>query len=1052
MYIADLHIHSKYSRATSTEGDAPHLDLWARYKGIGLVGTGDFTHPVWRQELQEMLEPAEDGLYRLRDEFALPGEIAGQRLSPRFVLSGEISTIYKKDGQTRKVHHVILLPSLDAAEELSHRLEAIGNLHSDGRPILGLDSRDLAAITLDACPEAIFIPAHIWTPHFSLFGAFSCFSTLEECYGDMSPYIHALETGLSSDPPMNRRVSGLDGYTLVSNSDAHSPSKLGREANLLDCELSYPGLKHALETGEGFRGTIEFFPEEGKYHLDGHRNCDCCLEPEETRKLGGLCPVCGRKLTIGVLHRVEELADRTEPIPCAKPFESLIPLPELLGDCLGVSASSKKVQTAYFEMLKRFGSEFSILRELPVEIASKEVGFPFGEALRRLRAGEVHRVAGYDGEYGKITLFQPHELELLKGQTSLLELARPSTQTVRRPVVTPPKNDSAEKPIPQRQDTLNPEQQRAVQSKAAVIAVVAGPGTGKTKTLVERIAALIENEGVSPTEITAVTFTNRAAKEMKDRLQGRLNGREGLNRLTVGTFHAIAMALLPKKPIISREEARLVMEQLLMERGEKLSPSKALALISAWKNDQSSVGLPVGLGSAYQERVNAMGLRDLDDLLLETLAVEISGKAMFRYLLVDEYQDINAVQRRLVEHWSQHGKSLFVIGDPDQSIYGFRGADARCFAELLQRYPDGERITLKQNYRSAPSVVRCATAVIAHNEGGGRELCAKRAEGTKVRLALGEDPFSEGVFIAKEIARMTGGVDMLAARNERRDNGETRAFSEMAVLSRTHRQLEQIEYCLRHDDIPCVIAGREDFWEDGKVNGMLSFFRSLEEPSNTAATMEALRSLWKCPDALAQSAAETLRAQGPEIKPKKLRETLNEFQVLSPWLNAVDALLPALKKQKPRKLLEELMQQAEISGKAVDKLLEAAVFHRKMADFLQAILTGEEGDLRRRSGADVQSGAVQLMTLHAAKGLEFPVAFVAGVTKGELPLEREKAPTSVEEERRLFFVGVTRARDELVISCGGEPSVFVKELPKEVKTERVRSYRPAVKMEQLSLL
>ena len=225
------------------------------------------------------------------------------------MISGEISSIYKKDGRVRKVHSVILLPDFDSARRLSARLEAIGNLHSDGRPILGLDCRDLLEITLEACPQAMFIPAHIWTPHFSLFGAFSGFNTIEECFGDMSGEIHALETGLSSDPPMNWRVSQLDGYTLVSNSDAHSPQKLGREGNLLDTELSYPALKQAIETGEGFGGTLEFFPEEGKYHLDGHRNCGVVLSPAETEALGGRCPVCGKKLTIGVEHRVEELAD-----------------------------------------------------------------------------------------------------------------------------------------------------------------------------------------------------------------------------------------------------------------------------------------------------------------------------------------------------------------------------------------------------------------------------------------------------------------------------------------------------------------------------------------------------------------------------------------------------------------------------------------------------------------------------------------------------------------------------------------------------------------------
>ena len=284
MLIADLHIHSRFSRATSRECDAPHLDLWARRKGVDLLGTGDFTHPAWRKELSEALEPAGEGVFALKEALRLPCEVEGEA---RFVLSAEISSIYKKDGRTRKVHNVILMPSFEAAERLSVRLERVGNLHSDGRPILGLDCRDLLEMTLEACPEAVFIPAHIWTPHFSLLGAFSGFDSIEECFGDLSCHIRALETGLSSDPPMNWRVSALDGRTLVSNSDAHSPAKLAREANLLSCETSYPALRRAIETGEGFEGTIEFFPEEGKYHLDGHRACDVCLEPSETHAHGG---------------------------------------------------------------------------------------------------------------------------------------------------------------------------------------------------------------------------------------------------------------------------------------------------------------------------------------------------------------------------------------------------------------------------------------------------------------------------------------------------------------------------------------------------------------------------------------------------------------------------------------------------------------------------------------------------------------------------------------------------------------------------------------------
>ena len=367
MILADLHIHSRFSRATSRDGDAPHLDLWARYKGLGIVGTGDFTHPAWRAELREALVPAEEGLYRLREDLRLPAEVEAQE--PRFVVSGEISTIYKRGGRTRKVHHVLLLPGLDEAEALSQKLEAIGNLHSDGRPILGLDSHDLLEIVLETCPEAVYIPAHVWTPHFSLFGAFSGFDAVEECFGDLTPYVHALETGLSSDPPMNRRCSMLDRFQLVSNSDAHSPNKLGREANLLSCGRSYSALKRAIDTGEGLEGTVEFFPEEGKYHFDGHRACGCCLEPGRAIELDNLCPVCGKRVTIGVAHRVEVLADRPEGAAPAdsRPFESLLPLSELLADVLGASAASKRVQAAYFGLLKRLGPEFRILRECAPE-------------------------------------------------------------------------------------------------------------------------------------------------------------------------------------------------------------------------------------------------------------------------------------------------------------------------------------------------------------------------------------------------------------------------------------------------------------------------------------------------------------------------------------------------------------------------------------------------------------------------------------------------------------------------------------------------------------
>ena len=405
--IADLHIHSRFSMATSKEGTPENLDFWARKKGISLIGTGDFTHPVWREELKERLVSEGNGLYRLRDEYVkeesrkFPGE------GTRFVVSGEISSIYKKNGKTRKVHNVILLPGLEAADAMAQRLEKIGNIHSEGRPILGLDSHDLLEMMLDVCPEGILIPAHIWTPHFSVLGAKSGFDSVEECFEELAPYIHALETGLSSDPAMNWRISKLDRYQLVSNSDAHSPSKLGREANLLDIDCSYEGLYRAIQTGEGLEGTVEFFPEEGKYHFDGHRKCGVSLSPVEAERLGGICPVCGKKLTMGVDHRVEQLADRAEGFvkKDGKKYESLVPLPEVISTCMGYSAASKKVQGCFEQMIQTLGTEFDILRNVPSEDIKSCAGERIAEGIENVRTGNVKRIPGYDGEYGKIELF-----------------------------------------------------------------------------------------------------------------------------------------------------------------------------------------------------------------------------------------------------------------------------------------------------------------------------------------------------------------------------------------------------------------------------------------------------------------------------------------------------------------------------------------------------------------------------------------------------------------------------------------------------------------------
>ncbi|PJB35196.1 MAG: hypothetical protein CO107_11265 [Deltaproteobacteria bacterium CG_4_9_14_3_um_filter_51_14] len=407
-FLADLHIHSRYSRATSKGLSPETLFIWARKKGLTLLGTGDFTHPAWVGELKEKLREAEPGLYCLSPEIsdtlssAIPESCRGMT---RFILSGEISCIYKKDGKTRKVHHLLLMPGLQSLGRFNRRLERIGNLGSDGRPILGLDSRDLLEIMLESDPLSLLIPAHIWTPWFSVFGSKSGFDTLEECFGDLTAHIRAFETGLSSDPPMNRLLSGLDRLNLISNSDAHSATKLGREATVFGTSLSYAAVRNAITTGEGLEGTVEFFPEEGKYHLDGHRNCNIRYAPAQTAALGEKCPVCGRALTVGVLNRVMKLADRRTPL-IPKPFLSVIPLAEILSEIMNCGEGTRKVMDQYEKMLTEMGPELEILLYHPIESICSRLGPILAEAISRMRANRVIKEEGYDGKFGKIRLFE----------------------------------------------------------------------------------------------------------------------------------------------------------------------------------------------------------------------------------------------------------------------------------------------------------------------------------------------------------------------------------------------------------------------------------------------------------------------------------------------------------------------------------------------------------------------------------------------------------------------------------------------------------------------
>ncbi len=703
--VADLHIHSHFSRATSGNLTFEHLTRWAQLKGLQVVGTGDISHPGWLAEMREKLVAAEEGLFRLRDDLAA---LVGNDTPPacrgpvRFILSGEISNIYKRGDRTRKVHNVVFAPSFEAVEKLQARLERIGNIRADGRPILGLDSRDLLEIVLETDPACHLIPAHIWTPWFSLLGSKSGFDSVEECYADLTPHIFALETGLSSDPPMNWRVSALDRYALVSNSDAHSPEKLGREANLFDCELAYEALFGALKSkGDAFpqgpavaqerssneshsltakadrnasplQGTIEFFPEEGKYHFDGHRSCNVAWDPPTTRAHNGWCPVCGKEVTIGVMHRVEELADRpagSRPAS-ARPFVSLIPLPEVLGEVYGVGGSSKQVQAEYMKLLARLGPELAILREAPLADITAAGGERLAEAIGRMRRGEVVAQPGYDGEYGVIRVFAGAAAREAEGQMGLFGEAESGREEVweygrvgegerRREGVWEygrvgegegeKESRGAEAPVETLQPALAPahpvapgetaipvhagepeipahaprttqahdsasvsrllaglnEQQRAaVLCTDAPLVIVAGPGTGKTRTLTVRIAYLVQEKGVAPENILAITFTNKAAEEMRERLAGLLGGAVA-GRVTIKTFHAFGALLLrahaerlglSQNFTILAEEDRIALLRQACPELKAAEADAALAEISAAKD----LGLKGGPGLKSQ--------------------------------------------------------------------------------------------------------------------------------------------------------------------------------------------------------------------------------------------------------------------------------------------------------------------------------------------------------------------------------------------------------------------------------------------------------------------
>jgi uncharacterized protein (TIGR00375 family) len=1086
MFIADFHIHSKYSMATSKDCVPEALDYWAHRKGIGVIGTGDFTHRAWREELKEKLVATGEGLYTLKDEYCQRDDVAGVSTKPRFIVSGEISCIYKKNGRVRKVHNLIILPSLEIAELIARRLETIGNVHSDGRPILGLDSKDLLAIVLELCPEAIFIPAHIWTPHFSVYGAYSGFDDIKECFEDLTSFIYAVETGLSSDPPMNWRLSALDNYTLVSNSDAHSPEKLGREANIFHTGQTYQCIANALQNRntDEFHGTIEFFPEEGKYHYDGHRACKVCWQPADTRAAGGKCPVCGRRITKGVLHRVEALADREAGFvpPGAKPFESLVPLNEVIAASIGYTPGSKMVKNKYNDLIHNLGQEFFILREASLSDIELAAGPCVAEGVRRLRTGKVEIKPGFDGQYGIIKIMDKSEIDLFAGQMCLFPTASKypavagasgegkcsGKKSMGVQVCAEDINNQkgskdvviAAAGIPY---GLNEEQWEAVSSANRVIAVIAGPGTGKTKTLVSRIIYLIERYGVLPEQVTAVTFTNKAAQEMRTRLHKHFQNKRFVDKMSIGTFHSLCLQILRQYRgkdnviLIDEYNGNSLIEEIINDLGLKISPPDVKRELSLFKSggterNNKELQLPAAVYERYCAVLRDFGALDYDDILREALFEYRQNKAAnsaakgkenpFLYLLVDEFQDINEVQYQLVNEWGKESKGIFIIGDPDQSIYGFRGSNAHYFARFKADFPDIHEIRLNRNYRSTPEIISAAKSVMAVKTAGDAagSLNTIKQSGAKVRLVETKNKFSEALFIAKEINRQVGGIDMLATDSlaaTGREAPEQRGFSDFAILYRTNRQGDILEQCLTQEGIPYIVAGRDEFLSHKLVREAIAFFRFLLNPGDIA-------SLSACLNLGDISAGEKQKIMESYIAGKRsVSDLVKIIETIQPAPRHIgrSANFPALlqkykriiNEEKPGKVIAAWINDNGFAGmQCMELFLNMAIMYDKMSSLMHNLVLGRERDIVRSGSKVYCSDAVTLMTLHGAKGLEFPVVFIAGVDNGLIPFSNSKhRDIDPEEERRLFYVGMTRAEDELILLTSGCPSPFIAHLPAE---------------------
>jgi len=1065
-FIADFHIHSHYSIATSKKLIPEYLDYWARIKGINVIGTGDCFHPGWVNELKEKLEVAPSGLYRLKkgyqlNDLTLPyhGDSHDDVL---FILTGELSSIYKKNGKVRKVHNLCVFPDFEALEGIQGRLKAIGNIDSDGRPILGLDSKDLLEMVLESSEYSYLIPAHIWTPWFSVLGSKSGFDSVKECYEELTPNIFAVETGLSSDPPMNWACSFLDDFSLISNSDAHSPGKLGREANLFDTNMTYHAILEALKVGEGFLGTVEFFPQEGKYHYDGHRKCNICWDPLETLKQNGICPVCKKAVTMGVMHRVAELADRTDLSEASnrKDFYSITSLPDLFAEILGMkSSSSKTVTREYFRVIEKLGSEFYILLFAENDEIKESGGELLAEGVRRLRSGEVIIDEGYDGEFGRIKAFDKGELSSFSG-ASLFSFPKAyniprgseSRDSIKfnikefQVLYNKFEDRSDEEPIDHGILTPSAEQKEGIEHFEGPCMVLAGPGSGKTRILTERIIYLVNHRNIRPENILSITFSNKAAEEMRKRVQKILYPIQ----CNISTFHAFGLSVLKEYcDIFKRDnnfyisddwEKREIIKKIsgVSNRGinkmlneidffkqgtisEVYSSGNDID-ISTMRSHGSELMAVSDLIESYEGELQKRNAFDLNDLIylpvqLFSTLPEILSKYREKYpwILIDEFQDINARQYELIMLLSSmNDPNLFVIGDPDQSIYGFRGSDVRFIDRLKSDFPLMKLIHLKESYRCPMTILRAATQILQR-----QDYLQGKSENIKVHIQETETEKSEADWIAAKIENMMGGVRAFSIDSNISDGNainDAESFSDFCVLCRTSVLFDPIIKAFEDHGIAYQVIGTEPFYREEPFSSLLNLFRRI------------------------------------------YYLFMNKKSHLEPFYHEVVKMIDG--SEEISSILRVLMNGIDVTEENRKRIEQFADFYGH--DYKKFFI-----NISTRQGVDdydIRAESVSIMTLHASKGLEFNAVFIPGCERGIIPFELfgRKSQSEREEEERLFYVGITRTKKYLFLSNSrrrffkgrvlcSERSPFLNRLEKEIVHFERRKNKESANPEEIQL-